>query len=188
MTEIYISTDIEADGPIPGEYSMLSFGSVALDSLGNSLGKFYKKIKPLQNAKQHPKTMEFWKKNQEAYKEATANQEDPEKAMPEYLRWLRDIKVRYNKELVFVGYPATFDFMFIYWYLIKFTGESPFSFSALDIKSYASAVIKKDFKQTNKKSMPKHWFPKEIKHNHTALDDALEQGLLFTNILKENKK
>jgi len=27
--EIYISTDIETNGPIPGEYSLLSFGSAA---------------------------------------------------------------------------------------------------------------------------------------------------------------
>jgi hypothetical protein len=27
--EIYVSTDIEADGPIPGMNSMLSFGSAA---------------------------------------------------------------------------------------------------------------------------------------------------------------
>ena len=29
MAEIYVSTDIEADGPIPGPNSMLSFGSAA---------------------------------------------------------------------------------------------------------------------------------------------------------------
>ncbi len=188
MTEIYISTDVETDGPIPGEYSMLSFGSVALDLEGIVLDKFYKRIKPLKNAKQHPKTMEFWGKNLEAYKEATTNQEESKKVMFEYLQWLKEIKNKTGKELVFVGYPATFDFMFVYWYLIKFTGESPFSFSALDIKSYASAILKKDFKSVYKKSMPKYWFPKEIKHNHTALYDALEQGLLFINILKENKK
>jgi len=28
-TYIYISTDVESDGPIPGEYSMLSFASSA---------------------------------------------------------------------------------------------------------------------------------------------------------------
>jgi hypothetical protein len=27
--EIYVSTDVEADGPIPGPNSMLSFGSAA---------------------------------------------------------------------------------------------------------------------------------------------------------------
>jgi len=36
-----------------------------------------------------------------------------------------------------VGYPAAFDFLFVYWYLIRFTGESPFSHSALDLKTYA---------------------------------------------------
>lgn len=30
MQEIYISTDVEADGPIPGQNSMLSSGSKAL--------------------------------------------------------------------------------------------------------------------------------------------------------------
>ena len=29
MPEIYVSTDVEADGPIPGPNSMLSFGSAA---------------------------------------------------------------------------------------------------------------------------------------------------------------
>ena len=29
MSEIYISTDVETDGPIPGPHSMLSLGSAA---------------------------------------------------------------------------------------------------------------------------------------------------------------
>lgn len=29
MSEIYVSTDVEADGPIPGPHSMLSLGSAA---------------------------------------------------------------------------------------------------------------------------------------------------------------
>ena len=29
MNEIYVSTDVEVDGPIPGLYSMLSVGSAA---------------------------------------------------------------------------------------------------------------------------------------------------------------
>ena len=35
--EIYVSTDIEADGPIPGPHSMLSFGSAAYLPLDPSL-------------------------------------------------------------------------------------------------------------------------------------------------------
>jgi len=42
---------------------------------------------------------------------------------------------------VFVGYLAAFDFMFVHWYLVRFTGSSPFSHSALDIKTYAMALL-----------------------------------------------
>jgi hypothetical protein len=34
--------------------------------------------------------------------------------------------------------------------------------------------------------MPKHWFDK-LPHTHVALDDAIEQGALFCNMLKENR-
>ena len=37
--------------------------------------------------------------------------------------------------------PAAYDFLFVYWYLIRFAGESPFSHSALDIKTYAMALL-----------------------------------------------
>lgn len=88
---------------------------------------------------------------------------------------------------VFVGYPAAYDFMFVYWYLIRFASESPFSHSALDIKSYAMAVLKTEFRETAKRKMPKHWFDK-LPHTHVALDDAIEQGSLFCNILEEQRK
>jgi len=58
--------------------------------------------------------------------------------MREYLVWLKALPGK----PVFVAYPAAFDFLFVYWYLIRFTGESPFSHSALDIKTYAMALLK----------------------------------------------
>jgi hypothetical protein len=49
------------------------------------------------------------------------------------------------------------------------------------------AVLKKDYRESTKRNMPKHWFDK-LPHNHVALDDAIEQGALFCNMLKENRK
>ncbi len=63
--------------------------------------------------------------------------------------------------------------MFVYWYLMRFVGESPFSHSALDVKSFAMAVLKTDYRESTKKNMPKHWFDK-LPHSHMALDDAIE--------------
>jgi len=85
-----------------------------------------------------------------------------------------------------VSYPVVFDFMFVYWYLIRFTGESPFSHSALDIKTYAMAMLKAEYRKSSKQYMPRRWFD-DFPHTHQALDDALEQGALFCNMLLENE-
>src|SRR6201981_1264920 len=85
---------------------------------------------------------------------------------------------------VFVGYPAAYDFMFVYWYLIRFAGESPFSHSALDIKTFAMALLGTPYRDSTKKRMPRRWFD-ELPHTHVALDDALGQGSLFCNMLRE---
>lgn len=179
--ELYVSTDVETDGPIPGPNSMLSFASAVFTSDGNMINTFSANLECLEGAVGNPDTMKWWNTQPEAWEECRKHTRLPQVVMKEYLDWLKKLPGK----PVFVGYPATFDFMFVYWYLIKFTGESPFSFSALDIKSYTMAVLKKDFRSSSKRNMPKEWFPK-IPHTHKALDDAIEQGMLFCNILKTN--
>jgi hypothetical protein len=179
--EIYVSTDIEADGPIPGEYSMLSFGSAAFKKNKTLVSTFSANLKPLEGANEDADTMKWWKSQPHAWVECHKDQQDPEAAMKDYVTWLKKIPGK----PVFVGYPATFDFMFIYWYLIKFEGESPFSFSAVDIKTYAMSLLKIDFRKIRKKVMPKDWFDSTRK-THVALEDAIDQGLLFCNMLAKN--
>jgi DNA polymerase III alpha subunit (gram-positive type) len=182
--EIYISTDIETDGPIPGQNSMLSFGSAAFEKSGKMINTFSANLEFLDGAKSNEKTMsEFWDKNPQAWKACRENVQPIKETMAKYVSWVHSLP----GTPVFVGYPATFDFMFVYWYIIYSGLESPFSFSALDIKTYASAVLKSDFRKTTKRNMPSRWFSKD-KHTHVALDDAIEQGKLFINILKENLK
>jgi hypothetical protein len=178
--EIYVSTDIEADGPIPGIYSMLSFASAAYTADKQLLGTFSANLDTLPEAQVHPDTNAWWDKNPNAWKICRQNCQTPTEAIQKYVDWLNKLPGK----PVFVGYPAAYDFMFIYWYLIKFTGKSPFSHSALDIKTFAMAVLKKPFRETSKRKMPKHWFD-DLPHSHVALDDAIEQGALFCNILKE---
>ncbi len=181
--EIYVSTDIEADGPIPGPHSMLSFASAAYSADKQLLSTFSANLNTLPGAVAHPDTQAWWDKNPEALAACRQQLQQPELAMINYAEWLKKLPGK----PVFVGYPAAYDFMFVYWYLIKFTGESPFSHAALDIKTYAMAVLKTEFRETAKRKMPKYWFDK-LPHTHVALDDAIEQGALFCNILIEQKK
>lgn len=134
--EIYVSTDIEADGPIPGQNSMLSFGSAAYKSDKTLIDTFSANLKQLPEAKEDSSTMKWWKTQPEAWKACREDIQEPEAVMKNYLAWLKKLPGK----PVFVGYPAAYDFMFVYWYLIQFTGESPFSHSALDIKTYAMAI------------------------------------------------
>ena len=179
--KIYISTDIEADGPIPGSFSMLSFASAAYTADKQLINTFSANLKTLPEAKTDPKTMAWWDNNKEAWKACRQNLEEPEVAMKNYVKWLKNLP----GTPVFVGYPAAYDFMFVYWYLIQFTGESPFSHYALDIKTLAMALLKTDFSETTKRVMPKNWFSAN-KHAHIALDDAIAQGELFCNMLSIN--
>ena len=181
MTEVYVSTDVEADGPIPGVYSMLSFASAAYLPNKELIGTFSANLGTLPKAISHPKTMEWWKSQPEAWASCRADLQDPALAMKKYLDWLKTLP----GIPVFVAYPAAYDFMFVYWYLIRFTGESPFSHSALDIKTFAMAMLKKPYRDSTKKNMPSRWFD-DLPHTHLALDDAIEQGALFCNILVEN--
>src|ERR1700738_31646 len=58
--EIYLSIDVEADGPIPGPYSMLSFGIAAFSIDKVLLGTFTRNLELLPGASQHPRVMQWW--------------------------------------------------------------------------------------------------------------------------------
>jgi len=178
-----VSTDVEADGPIPGPNSMLSFASAAFTADKKLVGTFSANLELLPGAAGDPKTMEWWGTQPEAWAACRKDLRDPADAMPDYVRWLKSLPGR----AVFVGYPAAYDFMFVYWYLMRFAGESPFSHSALDIKSYAMALMGKEYRESVKKNMPRAWFDK-LPHTHVALDDAIGQGALFCNMLAARRE
>ena len=181
MPEIYISTDIESDGPIPGPNSMLSFASAAFLPDQTVVSTFTANLELLPGAAGDPKTMAWWATQPDAWAATRRDARDPAAVMPEYLAWLKALPGK----PVFVGYPVAYDFMFVYWYLMRFAGESPFSHSALDIKTLAMALLGGEYRASSKKNMPRQWFG-EQPHTHVALDDAIEQGRLFCNMLRGN--
>jgi hypothetical protein len=183
MPEIYVSTDVEADGPIPGRHSMLSFASAAYRADKTLVGTFEANLELLDEATPDPKTMDWWRTQPAAWAACRTNLRAPAEAMPAYVTWVKALP----GTPVFVGYPVAYDFMFVYWYLRAFAGESPFSHSALDIKSFAMAVLGTTYRESTKRNMPKAWFD-PIPHTHVALDDARGQGALFCNMLAASQR
>ena len=160
-----------------------------LEQLGGGLGDAAREeqvvqdddLELLPDARPDPETAAFWAGQPEAWAACRTDLETPEHALKRYVAWVRALPGR----PVFVAYPAGFDFLFVYWYLRRFAGESPFGHSALDVKTLAMAVLKKPFRESTKRNMPRHWFD-PLPHTHVALYDAVDQGALFCNIWEEH--
>lgn len=114
QSEIYVSTDVEADGKIPGVSSMLSFGSAAYTADKVLVSTFAANLHQLPDAEPDPETMRWWQTQPEAWAACRANPEEPATAMKRYYDWLVTLELK----PVFVGYPAAYDFMWVYWYKI----------------------------------------------------------------------
>src|ERR1700694_4112719 len=92
--EIYLSIDIEADGPIPGPYSMLSFGIAAFSIDKVLLGTFTRNLEPLPGASQHPRVMAWWQSTatlRAAYERTRENLQPVRESMLACDAWVRSL-------------------------------------------------------------------------------------------------
>lgn len=205
IREVYISVDIEATGPIPGPYSMSSIGAFCAGGLrkdGTYLVNdhkdtskvFYSELAPISPnfipAAINVGLLEGFDDSipdpsgERHFEWMKEHGQDPKEAMEGFAEWVVGLKEEYGAKPVFMAYPASFDWTFVYWYLVNFGVESPFGFSSvLDLKSVFSVKKGQGIARSTKRYMPKSLFPK-LPHTHRADDDAIEQGVLGMNILQ----
>src|SRR5690349_17974951 len=106
---------------------------------------------------------------------------DPAAAMAEFSSWV--VETAGASRPVVVGYPACYDWMFLYWYLMRFTGNSPFGHSGcVDLKTLYATKAGVPMAGAVKARMPRQLLSKPP-HTHHALDDAIEQADLCANLM-----
>ena len=185
---LVLSIDIEATGPVPGLYSMISLGVAGFiqtkDNQKKVVYTFEGHMKELEEAKQDPDTMKWWKTQIEAWEYITSNQKSPEIIMQKLENDIQRLKERYD--IITIGKPISFDWSFVVWYFHKFCGNCPLGFSARDITSYYWGMT--TIGPWTPRGALLKYEDKEYKHTHKALDDALEQGAIFMNMMLSNKK
>ena len=181
--ECYVSIDIEADGPVPGLHSMLSLGAAAFTSEGVLGDTFSVNLEPLPEASEDMRTMRWWASQPAAWEACRTDPEAPESAMRRFHAWIQDQHDGVGLP-VMVAFPAAYDAMWVQWYLRRFVGDDPFRRRAIDVKTLAMVAMGAGYQATTKSSLPRHWRPR-AKHTHVAVDDAVEQGELFVNIVHQ---
>lgn len=181
--EVFFSVDIETDGPIPGEYSMLSLGACVIGESPNPrhFRDIYLELQPIR-------VQEY---DREAYAVAArggldrwqlmVHGKNPTEAMQEFATWIE----LHSNNPVFVGLNAAFDWQFVNWYFLKFTTKNPFGFKPLDICAYAMGKLGlTTLKETGDTNLRKLLGLPPPTNAHHALEDAKEQAELFSKLHK----
>lgn len=165
---------------------MLSLGAAAfVASQARPISTFEINLQRLEGAVEDPSTMDWWMTQERAWIHATQDPLDPKLAINKFIDW---VKAQGNYDPVMVVYPA-WDYMWMHWYITRFYGKNPFGLGCLDLKSAVFGSDKKfeSFKRVAKNAFPGRWFEDTPVHNHFAVDDAVEQGMIFMKFLQERK-
>lgn len=170
--EVFISVDIEASGPVPGKYSLLSIGACAVDDPERVFSKLLKPISREADAA----ALEVSKLSMEYLENEGTT---PREAMLAFESWLKELAPNDNDKVVFVGLNAPFDWSFINYYFHVYLGRNPFGFVALDLKAYYMGVTGCAWSETGS-SQISQWVSPKRKADHDALHDAQFQAELFS--------
>jgi hypothetical protein len=184
--DVYFSADVETDGPIPGPYSMLSFALVPAGTFdGKSFQRpktyqntFYSQLRPISDQFE-PEALAVNGLDRDAL---LTTGTDPAQAMRDASRWITNRCG--GAEPVLVAYPLSFDWSWLYWYFIQFTGASPFKHSrCFDVKTAVAVKCGVPVACAGRKNLPAALQSKHA-HTHHAVDDAIAQAEIFANIFE----
>jgi DNA polymerase III epsilon subunit-like protein len=165
----FVMVDIESDGPIPGDYSMISFGAVIVEPLLSRT--FYGRLRPISEA---------WIPESLAVSGHTRNEilEFPPAAqvMAEFRDWLAQ---NVPGQPRFISDNNGFDWQFINWYFHHFLGANPFGFSSTNLGSLYKGAVKDFFKNF------KHL--RKTRHTHHPVDDAKGNAEAFLAMIQQHQ-
>ncbi len=150
----YVMVDVEADGPIPGDYSMVYFGAVVVEP--GLARTFYARLRPISEAWDEGalKVSGFSRQEVLAF-------DDPKPVMQRFADWLASLR---TKRLIFISDNNGFDWQFVNWYFHHFLGKNPFGFSSQNLGSLYKGLVKDTF------ATFKHL--RKTAHTHHPVDDA----------------
>jgi hypothetical protein len=146
--------DVEADGPIPRRYSMVSFGAIVVEP--GLQRTFYGRLHPISDDFV-PAALAVSKLT----REETLGFPNAGEVMRQFAAWIDD-----NTEgrPMFISDNNGFDWQFVNWYFHAFLRKNPFGHSSTNLGSLYKGLVK---------DMSKTFKPlRRTRHTHNPVDDA----------------
>jgi DNA polymerase III epsilon subunit-like protein len=147
--------DVESDGPIPGDYSMICFGAVWVEpSLSHT---FYGQLKPISN-QWIPDALKI----SGFTRDETLNFEEPSIVMEKFEKWIQSLN---TNQYIFIADNNGFDYSFINYYFHHFLGRNIFGWSSRNLNDIFHGLtynMRSSFKKL-----------RTTKHTHHPVDDAM---------------
>lgn len=166
--EVFISVDIEAAGPIPPDYSMLSLGCCLVDDPDKS---FYVEFKPISD-NFVPEAIRVSGFDLDHLKQTGTA---PKAGMTNLDEWISANSG--DKKPIFVGFNASFDWAFVNYYFLHFLHRNPFGIGGIDIKALYMGASGCSWDATRSSQFPVE--TQDASDKHDALADARHQAKLF---------
>ena len=174
-----ISVDVEAAGPTPDRFALLSIGAcVAADPNVT----FYAELKPdLKDSLPDALAVSGLSL------ELLASRGDaPKTAMTNFAAWL-ETAVPTGQRPVMAAFNAPFDWLFVSTYFHRYVGHNPFGHSALDMKALYMGVTGSAWGDTGMAQATARYGIDQLLTHH-ALEDAIYQAVLLRHILAEREE
>ena len=148
---VYFCVDLEASGPVPGLFNLVSIAGVTVRLEGDRHVRgeaFYHELKPICDG--------FVPEAEAIYKLTRQHLEthglDAKDALAQVAAFVKR-QVGPGQRPLFVGHNAPFDWMYTAWYFAWAGMENPFGYNALDTKALAMGIHRLPWKQTNKETI-----------------------------------
>jgi len=185
----FFCVDVEASGPVPGLFNMVSMGCVAVDE--RSDGSFapgeqlYLELRPVFSGIE-PEAMRIAGLSLEHLRQ---NGQEPVEAMRALAQFVR-ASTRDGRRAVFVGHNAPFDWMMVCYYFVFTRIENPFGYSALDTKALSMGLFGLPWGETNKEVLPGllSIADEDATQKHRADYDARFQAEILCGLLRKHRE
>ena len=177
--DFYIVVDIEASGPTPDKYAMLSLGAATIEKPQET---YYIEFQP-DSLEYRPESLSVSGLSMD---DLSISGVPPAEGMQQFADWVQTVTPE-GRDPVFTAFNAPFDWMYVNTYFHRYLSYNPFGHKALDIKALFMGVYGVPFSATSHFHVCQQ-FGMTSTLSHHALEDAVQEAQLLEKLFVQLRR